>query len=241
MRPGRPTGHDPRADALRRGGQAHDDARRCTRARPATRTGSTCASAPTPTGELYMLAKANGKIWKVTGTQRVRELRRRAAPASATPMRARELGARSPRRSGSSPADEVDPGRGRRRTSRPAPPVRVRGAEEGPGFRLRADRRRGAARHAGRDHQPRRDHRVRLPVGHRVLLRAPLDRQHDLSAQRHLHGQQRRPAAHRGPVGRGRLGAPARDHRRRRGTTSRGRTAPARARSPSTWTARRTR
>ena len=32
-------------------------------------------------GELYLLSKANGKIWKITGTRRFAELRRRRAPA----------------------------------------------------------------------------------------------------------------------------------------------------------------
>ena len=190
-------------------------------------------------GELYILAKANGKIWKVDRHPHVRGGRRRRHPGPRHHA-ADQLGAGHPvevavhRRPG-------HPRRGRRQPARPAPPVRVRGPDGRPGAVLGGDQCRGAAGHAGRDHQPGRDHRLRLPVGHGVLLRPPLDRQHDLPAQRHLQGQQRRPASASTTSGTAARAAPT-----RRWSTPMARragAAPARrpARSRSTWTAPRTR
>ena len=62
-------------------------------------------------------------------------------------------------------------------------------------------------RRGGRGHQPRRDPDLELPVADALLLRAPVDGQHDLPAQRDLRGRRRRPAAHRRPVDRP-VGAP---------------------------------
>ena len=59
-------GHDPPAHALRRRRASESRCRTSAGRRPR----STCGSAATPHGELYILAKANGKIWKVTGTRR---------------------------------------------------------------------------------------------------------------------------------------------------------------------------
>ena len=150
-------------------------------------------------GELYLLAKANGKIWKVTGTRTFAGWRRGRHPGGRRRRRA-TTGRRSPRRSGSSPATEAILDRARRRAARPAPAVRVRGADQGPGVRsveinaqVRLDT---PVTITNRD--------VIIVFGYRsdtrVLLRAPVDRQHDLPAQRHLPGQQRRPVADRPPV-----------------------------------------
>ena len=82
-------------------------------------------------GELYLLSKANGKIFKITGT-------RRFAACDVGHTRVEHATAR--RGLGAGHAVEVavrgrrgDPHRARRRAPRPAPPVRVRGPDQGPG------------------------------------------------------------------------------------------------------------
>ena len=99
--------HDLRAQGLQRRRAAGS---RC-RTSPAT-PGSTCGSARDGAGELYLLAKANGKIWKVTGTRRRRrDCRTCSRACSATSSPSTTSSTRSPPQRARSSSTRAPPAR----------------------------------------------------------------------------------------------------------------------------------